>query len=81
MIDRQHNNSTHILEIDLREIAKDQERLHLLHNCWLVHKIARAIESPFLESWEGTFHGSQKLWYLTTHREWSLKHSLRMYSK
>ena len=68
VIDKHCNGTTHVTEIDLRQIAKDQERVHLLHNCWLVHKIARATESPYLESWEGTFHASQKLWYLSTHR-------------
>ena len=68
VIYQNYNKTTHITEIDLRQMAKDQERQHLLHNCWLVHKIARATESPYLESWEGTFHASQRLWYLSTHR-------------
>ena len=62
-------------------MAKDPEALQRFQNSFLVHKIARECKSPWLESFEGTFHASQTMWYLTTHRDISMKHILKHFGR
>ena len=61
-------------------MARNPEKLMLLYNSFLVNKIARETNSRYIESWEGTYHGAQTMYYMTTHREYSLKEVLRHFS-
>jgi hypothetical protein len=80
VIDMNYNNSTHVEKFDFNEMAKYPHKLLLLNNRFLVNKIARENQCRFIESLEGTFHGAQTMHYLTTHREYSLKEVLRLFS-
>jgi hypothetical protein len=81
VIDMNYNNGTRVEKFKFDEMAKSPDKILLLFNRLLVNKIARDTQSRFIESWEGTFHGAQMMYYLTTHREYSLKEVLRLFSR
>jgi len=58
VIDRHFNPINHAETVDMNDMAKYPDNIALLHNRFLVNKIARETQSRFIESWEGTFHGA-----------------------
>jgi serine/threonine protein kinase len=64
----------------MNEMTKCPEKIALLHNKFLANKIARETQSRFIKGWEGTFLGAKTFSYLTTHKEFSLKEILRLFT-
>ena len=50
-------------------MAEYQEEAKRINIAFLVNRTANDIESPYLEGWKGTYHGAQRMWYLTTQRD------------
>ena len=75
-----HNQRSHVEKYEFQEMASCPEKMLLLHQRFLINKIARERNLKLIESWEGTLHGAQCMFYITTHQVYSLKEVLRLFS-
>jgi hypothetical protein len=77
IVDDNHNKYYNRVELDLRDMARNQDSVTRFNNNFQMNLISRQIQSPFLDCFEGTLMGYLTFNYLSTNRDMSLRDLLK----